>query len=296
MSRTRPESGIRSSLLPAFGNGRSRAPHGLVTGAIVSALAIGACHAPQPPQTGLLQRASADDSAQRPVVRTESPFVSRQPATTRDAASFMQLLEGYPEAQQTVIKTWYAKYAPAAMAFTSNAQWQWMQQRDYPTPDDVLRAAGMSDDELRELAIHGDLKADYFHLARLLDASAQRRNASMLPGQSGQDLEQEMTGSMNRALASGSAFAGYLYGAYYTSLHGDGSAQVGAACGFAWARSRGDARATFTNPGFSTGFAGASGVAAAENYYDMIAAAARINSNFLSAYRGRGDPLIPIGR
>jgi hypothetical protein len=176
----------------------------------------------------------------------------------------------------------------------SRAQWQWMQQHDYPTPDDVLRASTMSKAELRDLATHGDTKANFFYLARLLDDYAQASKAFAAPSPNKTRLRTEMSASMNRALASGSAFAGHMYGGYYAALHGKKAVGVGTVAGIAWADNLGDSNALFLNPQAARGFPGVSAVKAAEAYFDMFAAAARLNPYFRSAYRGRGEPTIPM--
>lgn len=202
------------------------------------------------------------------------------------ADSFGALLARYPEAQRAQVKDWYAQHAAGSMAFTSNAQWQWMRQHDYPTPDDVLRATNMSDAQLRELAVQGDTKANFFYLARLLDDAAQ-------PSSDKARVEAEMKATMDRALASGSAFAGYMYGDYYAAIQGSNAHSVGMAAGLIWAFDAGDVRAEFA-PETLMGFPGVPVARAAGAYFDMVAAAARANPYFLDIKRGRGNSSMPL--
>ncbi len=204
------------------------------------------------------------------------------------ADNYQELLQLYSPTQQATIKAWYTDFSEHSMAFGNHAQWQWMQQHDYPTPDDVLRASRMSDAQLHDLATGGYTKANFFYLARLIDDYTMATQRSYASGNI-TELRTKLSASMNRALASGSPFAGYMFKHYYATLHGRDVAGVGAACGFAWASGLGDSRALFANPRALMDFPSVSGTRAAEVYFDMYARAARINPYFLNAYRGRAN-------
>lgn len=259
--------------------------------------ALTGCHSPPDFQARTPERtspASTQAPPQSAALRLPSPFdVTHAGHGTFPVESFTALLERYSESEQATIKSWYANYAPHAMSIKRDAQWQWMQQHDYPTPDDVLQASLLSDAQLRELAMHGDVKANFFYLARLLERVSQANAAAGALSDTRYALRTELIASMNRALGSGSAFAGYMYGAYFVALHGQAAAGVGAAAGLTWAHGCGDWNALFGNEQMLTGFPGVSGARVAEAYFDMTAAAARINPRFQDAYRGHGELSMP---
>lgn len=261
---------------------------------------MAACQSPQAPQstvTKLSSEASTSATAQPGAAHQGSPFVTTSmgaAAAAAGAENYKDLLKRYPQTKQAQIKTWYAKHAAGSMTFTSNAQWQWMRQHDYPTPDDVLRASMMSEAQLRDLAAQGDTKANFFYLARLLDGYAQANKVSAAPSQNKTRLRAELSTSMYRALASGSAFAGYMFGDYYAALHSKNVAGVGVAAGLVWADSLGDSNAVLHSRQAAMSFPGVSGVQAAKAYFDMFSTAARINPYFQDARRGHGKPSIPI--
>lgn len=261
--------------------------------------ALAACHSPETSQATAAKPASTASAvtfSQLGTAPQASPFTPNPAGAAALAAgadNYGKLLQRYPAAQQTKIKAWYASYAADSMSFRSNAQWQWMRQHDYPTPDDVLRASAMSQAQLRDLAAHDDTKANFFYLARLVDDYTQANVASTARSQNDTRLQAEMSASMNRALASGSAFTGYMYGAYYAALHGAKSAEIGRACGLMWAWSSGDGRVMSINQ-MAMGFPGVSGARIAETSFDMFAAAAHTNPYFLKARHGRGKLLIPL--
>lgn len=280
--------------------GHTCVPLRAVVAVAICTFALASCGSPQAPQSPVTQgetATSASPSARSDTQHQNSPFAIPPAGTAAAAAgarNYQDLLKHYSEAKQALIKAWFQKHAAGSMAFRSNAQWQWMQQHDYPTPDDVLRASTMPEAQLRELAIQGDTKADYFYLARLIDDYTQ---AGATPAASSHDkprLQAEMTASMDRALASGSAFAGYLFGGYYAALHGEQAGDIGEAAGVIWADSFGDSNAVFLNQQATMNFPGVSGVRAAEVSFDMFAAAARANPYFLNARHGKGDLSIPL--
>lgn len=266
--------------------------------AVLCICTMAACQSPQAPQpavTELPSEVSTSATAESGATHQDSPFVTTSMgAAATGAENYNDLLKRYPLTKQAQIKAWYAKHAAGSMTFTSNAQWQWMRQHDYPTPDDVLLASMMSEAQLRDLATQGDTKANFFYLARLLDDYAQANEVSAATSRSKTQLRAELSASMYRALASGSAFAGYMFGDYYAVLHSKNLAGVGVAAGLVWADSLGDSNAVLHNRQAAMSFPGVSGVQAAEAYFDMFSAAARTNPYFQDARRGRGKPSIPI--
>lgn len=257
-----------------------------------------ACHPPESqqdhPTTAGPISVVTPDARQEPVTMT-SPFAPTSASISASKAnSYQELLRRFPEAHQELIKAWYASHAQDSMHFGSNAQWQWLQQHDYPTPDDVLQASVMTDAQLRELAANGDTKANFFYLARLLDDYTQANTASTTPTPHKAQLQSDLIASMDRALASGSSFAGYLFIPYYTALHGKQTTGVATAAGLMWADSFGDSNGLFHSRLMAFRFRGVSGVQTAEVYFDMFATAARANPYFKNTYRGRGELFMPV--
>lgn len=272
----------------------------MAAAAVLCTFALAACHSQQGSHGPIHPKSSAialaSTSSQYGDTYRSSPFESKASAVTSTATNYRDLLQHYSEAQQMKINAWYTRYATGSMKFESSAQWQWMQQHGYPTPDDVLRASAMPEQQLHDLAVRGDLKANFFYLARLLDGEdfTPSNDASSPPSQSKTSSRAKMSASMGRALASGSAFAGYMFGNYYAALHNQSVAGIGGAAGLTWADSMGDSRLVFTDREMAMGFPGVSGVHTAEVYFDMFATAARANPYFLNAKRGRGELFIPI--
>lgn len=277
----------------------SQAPFRVAIAVAICTFVVASCHSPQAPQlsvTGHKAATPASTRTQSSARLAHSPFAAKPAGTaavTAGANNYKELLKRYPQSKQKQIEGWYAKHANGSMTFTSNEQWQWMRQHDYPTPDDVLRALSMSESELRELAMQGDTKANFFYLVRLLHDYAQANKISNTPTLHTAGLREKINASMHRALASGSAFAGYLFGGYYATLHGEGKIGIGRAAGLTWVDSFGDGRPVYRFP-MAAGFPGASGARVAEVYFDMFAAAARRKPYFLNEFRGRSTPLIPL--
>ena len=260
---------------------------------------LAACHAPQPPQQTSAAAPSRPTAAGAPrdALSPASPFAVASKgasAAMSDANNFNVLIAQYPPAKQAQIKAWYQTHAVTATTFTSNAQWQWMRRHNYPTPDEILSASLMSDQQLRDLALRGDVKADFLYLARLVDETTRVGGLPALPGRQQRRLKAELSASMDRALASGSAFAGYMFGDYYAALNGAEFARIGRATGLIWADGFGDSNAVFHSPQALMGFPGVSGVRAAEVYFDMFAAAARVNPYFLNSGHAKGDLFTPL--
>lgn len=276
--------------------GLSQAPFRVAVVAAICTFVMASCRSRQTPVTELKAATSTSTHipAQSSAKHQHSPFATKPAGAAAAAAganSYKELLKRYPQAKQKQIEDWYAKYADDSMTFTSNEQWQWMQQHDYPTPDDVLRAYSMSESELRELAMQGDTKANFFYLTRLLHDYAQANRISSTRHKAG--LRTKINASMDRALASGSAFAGYLFGSYYAALHGESEIGIGRAAGLTWVDSFGDGRAVYKYP-MAAGFPRVSGARVAAVYFDMFAAAASRKPYFLNEFRGRSTPLIPL--
>ncbi len=279
---------------------RSHVPFLSEVAAVLCALALAACQSsqgPEVPAANPAPSASTTPAMHAGVATHPSPFASKHAssaAATAGAKNFDALLARYPQDQRKRINAWFHKHASDSMTFTSNAQWQWMQQHDYPTPDDVLKASRMSEAQLRKLAATGDTKANFFYLARMLDNLAQAGGLAALPGRKRAQVRAELTASMDLALASGSAFAGYLFGDYYAALHGSDARGVGTAAGLTWVSSMGDSNGPMHNRRMAMGFPGVSGPRAAEVYFDMFAAAARVNPYFLKTRSSKGELLMPV--
>lgn len=294
---------------PALSRPTARHTHPRIVLRIASAaamctctLTLASCGSPPTPESPAAQgkpAASASTGPQSGTADRQSPFAAppaHTAAIVSGADNYEDLLKYYPQAEQSRIRVWIREHADGSMAFRSNAQWKWMQQHAYPTPDDVLRASTMSEAQLHDLAAQGDTKANFFYLTRLLDDYARTGAAPAASSRDRTRLQTEMTASMDRALASGSAFAGYLFGGYYAALHGKQAGDIGHATGAIWADSLGDSNAVFLNPQATMGFPGVSGVRAAEVYFDMFAAAARVNPYFLNARRSQGELFIPLSQ
>lgn len=269
--------------------------------AVACMVTLPACHAPQSaksPETDHAPTAQPAATSQLGTTTLKSPFTPILRGTTAvtvpSVRSFRDVISQYPASEKAQIIDWYALHAAGSMTFDSSAQWQWMQEHGYPTPGDVLRASSISDARLHELAIQGDTKANFFYLARLLDDDAQALASSTAIDPSRVLRHSELTASMDRALASGSAFAGYMFDNYYATLHGKNMANVGMAAGLSWVDTLGDPNGPFHSGQMAIGFPGVSGVHAAEVYFDMFATAARMNPAFMNTYGGRGESSMPV--
>lgn len=138
------------------------------------------------------------------------------PATTqtKGARTSEELLAKFPAAQRSAIERFYAAYGQgpfgvsqynfrSAIDFKNEKQYEWLRASGFPTPDEVVAAATMSDADLRRLADDGNLKASIFLLRRLSEVSA-----------SGQTLTSDQSELAHRlttaVIASGLPFAGYV--------------------------------------------------------------------------------------
>lgn len=93
----------------------------------------------------------------------------------------------YPEQQAASIRAFSRKYA-GVYQVRSPEQIQWMQRHGYVLPDDLVAAAGMSDEALRQLSDQGNDKATMLLYDRLVDEYITQRDAFIAAGGAREDL------------------------------------------------------------------------------------------------------------
>jgi hypothetical protein len=128
-----------------------------------------------------------------------------------------ELLSRYTPEQQAQIRGFYAEFGRGGFNLTEYAvkdvfsfrtaeQLRWLITHGYPSPDDVLVASAMTDDELADLADNGNFKATAFYLGRL-STTASAAPPTELPRVWDAKKRAEFE---DRVLATGSAFGAYV--------------------------------------------------------------------------------------
>lgn len=115
-----------------------------------------------------------------------------------------EALSRLTEQQQNQVLEFYSRFGDSVFRFARREQLDWMIDRYYPMPDDILEAATLDDQRLKSMSDGGDLVATFFYYDRLLaeiDAAATQGDPSY--------RLQERVELERRLLASGSPFAGY---------------------------------------------------------------------------------------
>lgn len=167
----------------------------------------------------------------------------------RPARTYGELIGRYSEGQKKVIQEFYAGFTEAVpggteytfsgpFSFNSPEQLQWLVRNGYPTPDEVLAAASMSDEQLRKLSEAGNFKASVFLLDRKsVQAQGEFRRdvVGSEDGRGGAEIQK----LQSKVVSSGSPFGGYVLAR--RAKANDARGQVLA--GYALAAALGDSRA-----------------------------------------------------
>ncbi|GMU45161.1 MAG: hypothetical protein AMXMBFR25_31470 [Lysobacterales bacterium] len=142
--------------------------------------------------------------AQTPAIAIPPGFQFAGIRQVKAASSLDELLADHPETEQAIIRDFINQLDPAAYLFRSPRELEWMVQRGFPMPAEILAASRMSDDELMQMALAGNTKAAFLAIQR----NNQRPKAeAYLPGQG--FLRQRQINAL--AAAAESPFIGYLY-------------------------------------------------------------------------------------
>lgn len=219
---------------------RRLAPARLVLMAVLT-LDIGACqqasHSPAPVAAA---SQSSTGSGSEPVQSTarDGPTESRN-----DRRSLAMTLMALPPQDQSRIHDWYALMGGSPVGNATRAQIAWMQERHYPMPADILRAQSMSDQELKDAAETEGTLAQILYVARLLRNYDAAIRAGVEPRDVPDRLWTEVARLVPRILASGSAYAGYVFAASERIMHPGSDNSATELAGLVWASKRGDTRA-----------------------------------------------------
>lgn len=213
---------------------------------------------------------------------TAATLTARTGPTTR-LASFAALLHRLPAAQQASVREWYERMGAPSMQGATAAQVAWMRARGYPMPDDIARAAAMSDAELRATANHGNTTARVLLVARQMQSFAARMESTGGYTRWETSALPDVILQMRELLGSGSPFAGYLYAAKARIMHprneeGVASSEV---AGLVWASKFGDTRASLLLNDPRLQAANAAG--ATIEMSSMLSIALQVNPNLFSA-------------
>jgi hypothetical protein len=156
------------------------------------------------------------------------------------------------EEDQVIIRDFDSRYF-GALTFVNDKQYEWLVRHGYPTPEEILAAEQMSDEELKARADFGNVKAAMFLSERYLaEAVALAEHLTNAGEPLGEDYAQliTMAEEYGRDFAlTGSAFAGYMEANFQLERwsRGPGSSLKGpvefAFKGFAYAKKRGDHKA-----------------------------------------------------
>lgn len=109
------------------------------------------------------------------------PFQFAGVTNVHTADSFKDWLAQFPEADRKTINA-FADKVKFVYAVNSPAQVAWMAEKGYPMPEDVIAASTMSDEDLRELAEHGSVKAGFFNYLRAHEEYSEGEKAFIAGG------------------------------------------------------------------------------------------------------------------
>ena len=172
------------------------------------------------PEPGRPALSNADSAPAELAIPAKYQFagVSGVLAATDEA----DLLARYTPAQRELIGSFYAAYGVGresggkyafsnVFSFHSADQLRWLVSQGFPTPDDVLAAAMMSDEELKTLSDRGNFKASAFYLGR---QSAQLPKPGEAVNRAALAADVDHLKLAGDILSEGSAFGPYAYARY----------------------------------------------------------------------------------
>lgn len=158
---------------------------------VCALVSLGASHTL--PQTSPLPQPVATSATNKtPRVATPAPGKSEQPSIhathvqagafaiiparwrfdgiteTRTASDGMKWLNSYPPEDMPIFIKFNLSH-PYVWNVISADQITWMAANGFPMPEDVIAAAGMSDEQLRDAAESGSMKGKFFYYERLRD-------------------------------------------------------------------------------------------------------------------------------
>lgn len=170
-------------------------------------------------------------------------------ATTTTAKDGMKWLNSYPQEDMPIFRAFNLSH-PYAWSINSADQIAWMAANGFPMPEDVVAAAGMSDEQLRDAADNGGMKAKFLYYDRLSsEAGAELDDFKQQGGEvsdfmaSHPAIESELRRMLPIVQSSSSPFVGYLEASraiWIDDPQGRGQVSAG---GLALAYFRGDDRA-----------------------------------------------------
>lgn len=161
-------------------------------------------------------------------------FVFAGGSSVPAARSWSELVALYPQDQRDSILAFSSGLAASAYSFSTREELDWMVQRGFPMPADIVAANSMTNEELLGLALAGNTKAAFFHLNRIYSSDPNVNPARL--------IEEDKWRVKAAALSGESPFIGYLEAVRLAREYPDSpSAAAGA---LAWAALKGDRRAT----------------------------------------------------
>lgn len=164
------------------------------------------------------------------------------------APDFDRLLTAYDAVSSATLEAFNARYADA-IAFRTPAEFEWLNERGFPLPEEILAAADMPLAELRALADKGDRKARFLYLDRTLQEVRELRQSYLRSGISPDGLHEipeygdalvQAAYAKSHLTDSNSPFAGYLMAEFSRVALGN---PYGYMAGLLHATHQGDARA-----------------------------------------------------
>lgn len=181
--------------------------------------------------TGLRQGAGASSDA---APRTKEPIVTER--HRQRASSFFALLQSYDTTDQELLRRFDRRYH-GALQFQSEEQLQWMSERGYPMPEDILEARTLSDEELRIAARGGEEKYLFLYADRVFQGLIATKRQYLSSGLDPDEVNEypeftrqsvEAMRISSELLQSDSPFAGYVMAQLHWITTGDPFAQLAA--------------------------------------------------------------------
>ena len=172
--------------------------------------------------TAVRAKAGPPSEVRRPGLAVPARYRFAGVGSVAAATDETDLLARYTLAQRRLIKRFYAAYGAGregggpyafsnVFSFHTHDQLGWLASQGFPTPDDVLAAAMMSDEELKALSDEGNFKAGVFYLGRQLAQPPKVGDAVNRPALADEVDKLKLAGEL---LSEGSAFGPYAYAQY----------------------------------------------------------------------------------
>lgn len=187
---------------------------------------------------GVTGAIGADDAGTRIAAAGSAPGAAPIGAARHKVRrpDFESLLDAHDSYERASLAAFNERYR-GALHFDSAAEFRWLEENGYPLPEEILAAASMGLDELRERAAGGDPKAEFLYFDRLNQEVVRARDMHAGSGLPAHTLIEnpdfawlfvEADTYRSRLADNASPFSGYLLAGFYENALGNPHAAASA--------------------------------------------------------------------